>query len=295
MALVLRAGLWLMMFVFVAGAPACAGEGGAQTKKVESAVVAKIGDRVITEGEIEAQIRELNPEIQKMLADPATRRSFVERQVQILVYAMAARDEKIDREEVVKAKIEDGINGILAQEYLTRRCPGIKEPTREEMESFYKEHPEQFTKPPSVRARHILIALTPEAGDAEVKKALEKAELVRKKLEQGENFWKLAKEYSDDPRTKFKGGDLGYFTRERLVKPFADAAFSLQKGEISGPVRTQFGFHIIQLDDRKERETEDFSAAAEKVRAMTAQWNQKKCMDEIFEKLKKKYGVEILP
>jgi peptidyl-prolyl cis-trans isomerase C len=284
-----------MVLLFLAGTTVSAAQGDAPEKKAESAVAAKIGDKVITEGEIEARIRELHPEIQKMLADPATRRSFVERQVQILVCAMAAKDENLDKENAVKAKIEDGVNGILSQEYMTRRCPGTGEPTKEEMASYYKEHPEQFTKPMSVRARHILIALTPEAGDAEVKKALEKAESVQKRLGEGESFWKLAKEYSDDPRTKFKGGDLGYFTRERMVKPFADAAFSLKKGETSGPVRSPFGFHIIQLDDRKEGETEDFSAAAEKVRVMTAQWNQKKCMDEIFERLKKKYGVEIMP
>lgn len=295
MALLFRAGFCFMILCFLCGATVFAAAGDALAKKGETAVVAKIGDKVITEREIEARIRELHPEIQKMLSDPATRRAFVERQVQILVYAMAARDEKLDQEEAVKARIEDGINGILSQEYLARRCSGTDEPTKEEMASYYREHLEQFTKPPSVRARHILIALTPEAGDAEVKEALEKAELVRKKAGEGESFWKLAKEYSDDPRTKLKGGDLGYFTQDRMVKSFADAAFSLKKGETSGPVRTKFGFHIIQLDDRKEGEREDFSAAAEKVRVMAAQWKQKKCMDEIFERLKRKYGVEIMP
>ncbi len=295
MTLLFRTGFCFMILCFLGGATVFAAAGDAPAKKGESAVVAKIGDKVITEGEIEARIRELHPEIRMMLEDPATRRAFVERQVQILVYAMAAREDKLDREEAVKAKMEDGINGILSQEYLARRCSGTDEPTNEEMASYYREHPEQFTKPPSVRARHILIALTPEAGDAEVKQALEKAELVRKKASAGESFWKLAKEYSDDPRTKFKGGDLGYFTRERMVKPFADAAFSLKKGETGGPIRSQFGFHIIQLDDRKEGEKETFEAAAEKVRVMAAQWKQKKCMDDVFERLKKKYGVVILP
>ncbi len=97
MTLLFRTGFCFMMLCFLGGATVFAAAGDAPAKKGESAVVAKIGDKVITEGEIEARIRELHPEIRKMLEDPATRRAFVERQVQILVYAMAAREDKLDR------------------------------------------------------------------------------------------------------------------------------------------------------------------------------------------------------
>lgn len=295
MALVLQLGLWFMMVVFIAGAPAFADEGGAQAKKAESAVVARIGDKVITEGEIEARIRELHPQVQEMMKNPDTRRAFIERQVRILVYSMAARDENLDKEDAVKARIEDGLNGILAQEYLARECPAPGDPTKEEMESYYKEHLDQFANPPSVRVRHILIALSSSAGDAEAGTALEKAEMVRKKVLQGESFWKLAREYSDDKVTKYNGGDLGYLTREGMVKPFADAAFSMKKGEVSEPVRSTYGFHIIKLEDLKKGDAKEFNTVEDQIRIMTSQGKQKQCLDRVFGTLKKKYGVEILP
>jgi peptidyl-prolyl cis-trans isomerase D len=103
---------------------------------------------------------------------------------------------------------------------------------------------ERFVDPERRHGSHILI----EAGSDDAA-ALKKAEQIAARAKAGEDFAKLARENSDDPGSKQAGGDLGWATREAYVAPFADALFSMKKGEIRGPVKTQFGYHIIRLDD----------------------------------------------
>ncbi len=113
-----------------------------------------------------------------------------------------------------------------------------KNPVSEkEIKKYYDEHKDSLTQ---VKASHILVA------DENT------AKQVKEKLDNGEDFAKLAKEYSKDTANANKGGDLGYFTRDKMVKEFADKAFSMKKGEISDPVKTSFGYHIIKVDDKKD-------------------------------------------
>ena len=102
-----------------------------------------------------------------------------------------------------------------------------------------------------IKARHILAAFAVE-GKQDSAGALEKITLVEQKLKDGEDFAELAKEYSDDPGSGQKGGELGYFSRRMMVEPFDSAVFNLGVGEISGIVTTKFGYHIIQVEDIKE-------------------------------------------
>lgn len=108
-----------------------------------------------------------------------------------------------------------------------------------------------FPELEEVKARHILIQLSQDAPEEEVQSAYRKAEEIRSRLEDGADFEELAKEYSDDPGSKTRGGDLGWFGHGRMVPEFDKAAFALQKDEISKPIRTQFGYHIIQVVDRR--------------------------------------------
>lgn len=105
--------------------------------------------------------------------------------------------------------------------------------------------PERYTQPEQRRVRHILLQVTDPKDDAAVKA---KAEAILKRADAGEDFSKLAKEFSQDPGSAQQGGDLGWSDRKVWVAPFADAAFSMKEGEIRGPVKTQFGYHILKLD-----------------------------------------------
>jgi len=120
----------------------------------------------------------------------------------------------------------------------------------EEISDFYELNPEAFKEPEQVQARHILIKVPPDAAESEDTKAKEEALAILEKAKGGEDFATLAKEHSQGP-TAPKGGDLGYFGRGQMIKPFEELAFSLKKGEIGGPVKTQFGWHLIKIEDKK--------------------------------------------
>jgi len=134
---------------------------------------------------------------------------------------------------------------------LTPKALASKEKvSAKEIEEYYKQHQKEFYHPAKVKARHILIKLPQNATEQEVKQAEAKIAKIEKLLKKGKDFAELAKKYSEGP-TKTKGGELGWFTRGMMVKPFEDAAFALKPGEVSKPVRTVFGLHLIKVEDKK--------------------------------------------
>lgn len=127
----------------------------------------------------------------------------------------------------------------------------------EEMKKYYEEHKADYYKD-EVKASHILISTVDDNGkelsETKKKEAKKKAEEVLKKAKSGEEFSELAKEYSDDPGSAANGGDLGYFTKGQMVQPFEEAAFSLKSGEISGLVESEYGYHIIKVYDKIDKQ-----------------------------------------
>ena len=121
----------------------------------------------------------------------------------------------------------------------------------QEIKDYYESNKDTFAIPKQVKARHILFDLPQDARGKEEKKVKDKAVTILEKARKGEDFAALAKKYSEGP-SKSKGGDLGFFSKGEMTKPFEDAAFKLKKGEISELVRTQFGFHIIKIEEIRE-------------------------------------------
>ncbi len=125
-------------------------------------------------------------------------------------------------------------------------------PSDKEIEEYYKRNAKTlFTHQEQVRARHILIGVAENANDKDKAEAKAKAETVLAQLRKGADFTKLAADYSADPGNRDTSGDLGFFSRGQMVKPFEEAAFKLKSGEISDVVETKFGYHIIKVDDHK--------------------------------------------
>ena len=120
-----------------------------------------------------------------------------------------------------------------------------------EVSDFYELNQERFIDPKQIKASHILFKLSPDASKSEEAKAKEKALAILKRARDGEDFAALARKYSQGP-TASKGGNLGYFKRGQMLKPFEELAFKLKAGDIGEPVRTQFGWHIIKVEDIKE-------------------------------------------
>jgi parvulin-like peptidyl-prolyl isomerase len=156
-----------------------------------------------------------------------------------------------DTEESIKVKLEDN---ILLHKYLSEEFYSKTEVTDEDAESFYNENEQQFVSPDQVQASHILVKEENEASD------------VKAKLDSGENFEDVAKKDSKCP-SKEKGGDLGFFGKGQMVPEFEKAAFTLNVGEVTGPVKTDFGYHMIKVTDKKESEKQSFDSVKENIKA----------------------------
>lgn len=117
-----------------------------------------------------------------------------------------------------------------------------------EIEAYYREHRDEYAQEEQVRARHVLVSTeerTPDEARARIQEA-------RERLDAGEDFASVAAELSEDPGSAARGGDLGFFGRGRMVPPFEEAAFGATPGELVGPIETQFGYHLIEVQDRRE-------------------------------------------
>ncbi|MCG6969203.1 MAG: SurA N-terminal domain-containing protein [Gammaproteobacteria bacterium] len=141
------------------------------------------------------------------------------------------------------------------------------QPTDEELQQFYKERASQFQVPEERRSRHILIAVDAGADEETITKAREKANDIYKKLTDGADFAKLAEEFSDDPGSSKLGGDIGFFGRGNLDPQYEDALFSLKEGEISEPVLSSFGFHIIKLEEIRAEKSKSFDEVKDELLA----------------------------
>lgn len=150
-------------------------------------------------------------------------------------------------ESEMKSQME---KGLLIHEVLSREVIRKVTISPQESKEYYDTHPDDFKQPEQVRASHILIQVGPKAEPDQKVKAKWEIEEVRKKLSKGGDFAALAKEFSQCP-SKTQGGDLGFFERGQMLKPFEDAAFSLKPGQTSGIVETESGYHLIRVTEKK--------------------------------------------
>ena len=148
--------------------------------------------------------------------------------------------------------------------------------SEKESRIFFENNPQYFQKPEEVKASHILIQVAPDAGDEEKLAAREKIEEVQIKIEAGDDFAELARQYSEGP-SNVSGGDLGYFDRKKMLKPFSAAAFALKPGEVSDIVETRFGFHLIKVYDKKAKSSYVFEDIKDRLREIL---RQQKIKDE---------------
>ncbi len=156
--------------------------------------------------------------------------------------------------------------------------------TAEESKAFYDNNPNYFKQPDQVSARHILIKVDPEADEDQLKAARQKIEAIEERLQADEDFAELARELSEGPSAA-KGGDLGFFERRQMVKPFSDAAFALKPGEISGIVQTRFGYHLIKVEDRKPESKLAYEEVRERLEQSLKQQKSEKMLATYIEKL----------
>jgi len=160
-----------------------------------------------------------------------------------------------------------------------------------EARAFYDSKQEFFKQPEQVRASHILVKVDAKAKEKDVKAARKKIEGIQERLKKGEDFAKLAKETSQCPSSA-KGGDLGFFKRGQMVKPFEDAVFSMKTGQVSDIIRTRFGFHIIKATGKKPATTVAFAKVKDKIKGYLKQKKIQEGVKKLVVSLKKEAKIE---
>jgi peptidyl-prolyl cis-trans isomerase C len=181
---------------------------------------------------------------------------------------------------------------VVIENHIEQTIVPTQKVTDAEVKEFYDKNPETFTQPEQVRASHILLTVDAKATDADKKKAKAKADELVKKLKGGADFAKLALENSGCPSSK-QGGDLGYFGKGQMVKPFEETAFGMKPGEVSSVVETQFGYHIIKLVEKKSASKIAFNDVKAKIADSLKRKKVSEAINTALEEAKKKAKIEL--
>lgn len=225
----------------------------------EDPLLAKAGDFVFRKSDLDRLLSYSPPYFREQLEkDPKHKALVVNKIMEQKIIADLARKEGFDKDEDIKEQFKYLVNEFLSREYLLKKVIKKIAITEEELIKHYRDNEKDFLIPEQVRAKHILIKFPFGAQEEEKKKALEKARGILEWLKKGESFAKLAETYSEDTASKERGGDLGYFSRGKMSKSFEEAAFSLNRGQISDVVVTDYGYHIIMVEDRRDARLRPF-------------------------------------
>jgi peptidyl-prolyl cis-trans isomerase C len=193
----------------------------------------------------------------------------------VIVLAQAAQQQKLSDDPDVKRQLAFAHDKVLMEALLQKA--GKAAQTDDAMHKVYDQAVKQMPNEQEVHARHILVPTEQEAKDIEAQ------------LKKGADFATLAKQKSKDPGAS-NGGDLGWFTKSQMVPAFADAAFKLDKGQISDPVHTQFGWHIIEVMDKRIKPTPTYDEVKDQLKTYVA----RKAEAELVDNLRKSAKIERL-
>jgi len=163
--------------------------------------------------------------------------------------------------------------------------------TDEETKAYYDANSGKFKQPEQIKARHILIKIDANASETQKAEARQEIKAIQQKLQNGGDFASLAKEYSQGP-SSVKGGDLGFFGRGQMVKPFEDAAFALKPNETSDIVETQFGYHLIKVEEKKPEATLAYMEIKDQLSQHLKEQKVDQQAKEYIERLKKDAKIE---
>ncbi|MBC7312436.1 MAG: peptidylprolyl isomerase [Rhizobium sp.] len=239
------------------------------------AVVAKVGKLEITQSDLDLAIANLDPQLAQ-LPDEQKKVAALSGAIDVKLLAGNADGEGLKDDAEFKKRMAFIADRELHNIYFKKHV--VDAVTEDDVKARYEKEIAALPKQEEVSARHILV------------KTEEEAKAIIADLDAGKDFIELAKEKSTDPN-KSEGGDLGYFTKGRMVPEFEEAAFAMEKGTYTKtPVKTQFGFHVIKLEDKRDAAPPAYETVAQQVRQLVM---RDKYL-EIIEKAKAEQTVEIL-
>jgi peptidyl-prolyl cis-trans isomerase C len=214
-----------------------------------NAVVATVNGEKLTEREVQLALQELDPNSGPV--DDQKREEIIGFLINAKLVAKAAEAAKMAEGPEYEAKLEFLRHRVLMQTYLEKA--GKDAVTDEEVKKVFDETVKEMKPEEEVRARHVLVETEDEAKK------------VAERLAAGEDFGAIAKEISKDPGSGAEGGDLGYFSKGQMVPEFAEAAEKLEVGKVSAPVKSQYGWHIIKVEDKRTKPVPEFDKVKDQV------------------------------
>ncbi len=245
---------------------------GLPVRAEDNPVLAKVNGMEIRQSDVALAEEELGASLAQM--DPATKKDNVLAfLIDMRIVSKAAEDKKVENSEDFKKRLAFTRNRLLMDSLLASE--GKAATTDEAMKKVYEEASKQITGEQEVHARHILV----ESED--------EAKAIKAELDKGGDFAELAKKKSKDPGAS-DGGDLGFFTKEQMVPEFSTVAFALEPGKISDPVKSQFGWHIIKVEEKRSRKAPDF----EQVKSQIETYVTRKAQADYVAKLREAAKVE---
>jgi peptidyl-prolyl cis-trans isomerase C len=235
-------------------------------------VVARVNGTDIRQSDLATAEEDLGGNIPQMT--PEAKRDYLITFVgDMMLVAKAAEAKKFGENDDFKRKLAYARTKLLMEQYLQSEAKGAVNEAA--MKKVYDEAIGQMKKEPEVRARHILVETEDEA------------KAVVAELKKGADFAELAKAKSKDPGSA-DGGDLGYFTKDQMVPEFSEVAFKLDKGALSDPVKSQFGWHVIKVEDKRERQPPEY----DKVKDQLENFLVRKSQSELITKLRAEGKIE---
>ncbi|RAI35207.1 peptidylprolyl isomerase [Rhodoplanes elegans] len=270
----------------VAQAPATAPAPAAgQSAQAQDPVVAKIDGTEIRQSDLALAEEDVGSNIPA--GTPEAKRDWlVNYLTDMMLLAKAAEAKKIQDTADFKKRLAYVRSKALMETML--RDAGQAGATPDAMQHVYQEAVKQMGEEQEAHARHILFRVA-DANDQKAAAAAEaKAKETLARIKKGEDFATLAKDLTEDPPGKADGGDLGWFTKDQMVPEFSEAAFKLDKGQVSEPVKTAFGWHLIKLEDKRKRAAPPFDQVKDQIETFVT----RKAQIELLNKLRQEAKIE---
>ncbi|WP_298273144.1 peptidylprolyl isomerase [Geobacter sp.] len=237
--------------------------------KKEGQVVAEVNGDTITTSDFKHELDNLPPYLKPMADTPEGKKELLDTMVVRELILQQAKKDGLDRSPEVAAKLEELKKRVVVEAFLKKKVEEQASVSEAEMKKFYDENKEKFKTGAQVHASHILVKSEKEAQD------------LLKELKGGASFEELARKHSIDSAAA-RGGDLGWFSKGSMVPEFEKVVFGLKEGEISGIVKTKFGYHIIKLTGKRPAGIRSFDEVKDQIKAALLPTKQQ----EVFQKLK---------
>jgi peptidyl-prolyl cis-trans isomerase C len=268
--------------------------GGSKAEQADDSIVARVNDSVITTADLQEELDKLPPYLKSRVATPEGRREFLDNLLTRRALMEEAERLGLADDPQIAKQIREYRERLILQRLMQDNIPKEPEVSEDEIRTYFDSNPQEFKESEQVRVRHILIKAEQNDPAEKRQAAQQRARELLNRARGGEDFQQLAREHSEDVGSATRGGDLGFFPRGRMAKPFEDTAFNMKdEGELSGVVETQFGYHVIQFVDRQEARERSYEDARDQIRRRLAPQRQRDSYQGFIETVKGRHEIVI--